>query len=254
MAKFKNLIGKKFNKLTVIARAEDHIEPSGRKRIMWVCQCECGNIKIIPSSRLPRTLSCGCATIEANKHRIKHKKEKPIKEKSPKNLYDLSGEYGIGYTAKGEEFWFDLEDYDKIKNYCWYFKRGYLVAKINYKHIQFHNLIMNFIPSDNPGYVVDHIIHPNMDQNKFDNRKANLRIVTYHQNSANRCLNKNNKSGKNGVHYNKKAKKWIARISVQGKRICLGSYNNLEEAIKVRDQAEIKYYKKNKFLNKKEGK
>lgn len=32
------------------------------------------------------------------------------------NTYDLSGEYGIGYTTKGEEFWFDLEDYDKIKS------------------------------------------------------------------------------------------------------------------------------------------
>ena len=34
------------------------------------------------------------------------------------NTYDLSGEYGIGYTSKGEEFYFDLDDYDKIKDYC----------------------------------------------------------------------------------------------------------------------------------------
>lgn len=30
------------------------------------------------------------------------------------NKYDLSGEYGIGYTSKGEEFYFDLEDYKKM--------------------------------------------------------------------------------------------------------------------------------------------
>ena len=35
------------------------------------------------------------------------------------NTYDLTGEYGIGYTSKDEEFYFDLEDYDKIKDYCW---------------------------------------------------------------------------------------------------------------------------------------
>lgn len=34
------------------------------------------------------------------------------------NRYDLTGEYGIGYTNQGVEFYFDLEDYDKIKEYC----------------------------------------------------------------------------------------------------------------------------------------
>ena len=32
------------------------------------------------------------------------------------NVYDLSGEYGIGYTAKGEKFLFDKDDFEKIKN------------------------------------------------------------------------------------------------------------------------------------------
>ena len=40
------------------------------------------------------------------------------------NNYDLSGEYGIGYLFNGEEFYFGLEDYDKIKNYCWYKDSG----------------------------------------------------------------------------------------------------------------------------------
>ena len=39
---------------------------------------------------------------------------------SKTNKYDLSGEYGIGYDSNGQKFYFDLEDYDKIKNYCWY--------------------------------------------------------------------------------------------------------------------------------------
>ena len=35
------------------------------------------------------------------------------------NIYDLSGEFGIGYcTNTGSPFYFDLEDYNKIKNYC----------------------------------------------------------------------------------------------------------------------------------------
>lgn len=27
------------------------------------------------------------------------------------NTYDLSGEYGIGYTSNGEQFYFDKEDF-----------------------------------------------------------------------------------------------------------------------------------------------
>ena len=36
------------------------------------------------------------------------------------NKYDItSHDYGIGWTYDGYEFYFDLLDYDLIKNYCW---------------------------------------------------------------------------------------------------------------------------------------
>ena len=36
------------------------------------------------------------------------------------NKYDLLGSFGVGWTTNtNKEFWFDLEDYDKIKDYCW---------------------------------------------------------------------------------------------------------------------------------------
>lgn len=37
--------------------------------------------------------------------------------------------------------------------------------------------------------------------------------------------------------------KWYARITVNGKRINLGTYETKEEAISARQQAEIKYFK-----------
>ena len=47
------------------------------------------------------------------------------------NKYDLSGEYGIVYTSNGEEYWFDKEDYDKIKDYYWRKDpHGYLRSQI----------------------------------------------------------------------------------------------------------------------------
>ena len=57
-----NMIGKKFGKLTVIKRSGSHITPSGQKKPLWLCKCDCGNEKIVQSQDLKtgHTKSCGC--------------------------------------------------------------------------------------------------------------------------------------------------------------------------------------------------
>lgn len=98
------------------------------------------------------------------------------------NRYDLSGEYGIGWTNKDEEFYFDLEDYDKIKDYCWYFDNRYLKARdikgsYSGKRVRMHRLVTN-CPDD---------LEPNhKNRNTLDNRKENLEIVTHQENMAKR--------------------------------------------------------------------
>ena len=121
--------------LTVVGRAEYYIESNGRRRARWLCDCDCGNKTIVIDNNLSRkngTKSCGCL-----RQNFAYNLNKQC------NIYDLSGEYGIGYTSKGEEFWFDLEDYDKIENYSWYINnRGYVCAKINNKQILLHRFIL----------------------------------------------------------------------------------------------------------------
>lgn len=41
------------------------------------------------------------------------------KRKPKLNKYDLTNNYGIDYTSKGDEFYFDMDDYEKIKNFTW---------------------------------------------------------------------------------------------------------------------------------------
>jgi len=55
----KNLVGKKFGKLAVIAEEEKR---SKAGRVIWTCQCDCGNICSVESNRLTtyNTTSCGC--------------------------------------------------------------------------------------------------------------------------------------------------------------------------------------------------
>ena len=84
---------------------------------------------------------------------------------------------------------------------------------------------------------VDHINH-----NIQDNRKKNLRISNNHQSSYNRGIKSNNTSGVTGIQFYKKYNKWLAEISVKGKRINLGYFENKDDAIKVRKEAEEKYF------------
>ena len=62
MSKAENLIGIKFNKLTVIAESEK--SKSGRPR--WLCRCDCGNESIVLSYNLKNSAvkSCGCNSLE----------------------------------------------------------------------------------------------------------------------------------------------------------------------------------------------
>ena len=44
------------------------------------------------------------------------------------------------------------------------------------------------------------------------------------------------------MYWNAKRKKWIANITLNKKRIQLGGFENLEDAIKARKQAEERYF------------
>ena len=60
--KSKDLTGQKFGKLLVLHRSDDYVEPNGKHRVQWLCQCECGNVVEIRSDNLINnsTNSCGC--------------------------------------------------------------------------------------------------------------------------------------------------------------------------------------------------
>ena len=224
----------RFGRLVVIKQAEDYINPSGKHYSQWLCRCDCGNETVVVGSKLSfgHTQSCGCLMKETSS--VLHKKY---------NTYDLTGEYGIGYASNGKEFYFDLEDYDKIKDYCWYEKDDGAIVCKSKDIIYMHRLVMN-APNN---LQIDHIYH-----NRNDNRKSKLRIANNTQNTVNRGMQSNNTSGIIGVSWNKQLKKWHAYISIYNKRINLGYFDNIDNAIIAREQAEDKYfgewkYKENEF-------
>lgn len=127
----------------------------------------------------------------------------------------------------------DLEDVDKVKEYKWC-SNGYGYVICRELNASLHRFVMGYYDNDK---VVDHI-----NRNRLDNRKDNLRIATYQQNTSNRSIQSNNVSDVPGVSWRKDRNKWRAYIMVNKKQISLGLFNKKEDAIKARKEGELKYF------------
>jgi hypothetical protein len=223
MKEYKNLIGMIFGKLTVI----DIVGKGKNGDRIWLCKCNCPLNKTVEvfGDNLKRghTTSCGC-----------YKEERVSFARKKYNKYFLENSFGIGYTFKNEEFYFDLEDYNKIKNICWYINDvGYLQSTENDQKIFMHRLIMNC--SQNK--VIDHKNHITT-----DNRKNNLRICNQEDNCKNVGISIRNTTGIIGVKWDKNRKKWSSAIMYNLKNKFLGRFDDFEKAIIARLNAEKKYY------------
>ena len=117
-----------------------------------------------------------------------------------------------------------------------------LARKPKPKRVRVHNMVAScFIHNPEDKLCVDHI-----NGNKLDNRVSNLRWATSSENQRNITqLQTNNKSRCTGVE-SKKYKglhwKWCSRITVNKERIHLGFFDNYDDAVKARREAEQTYF------------
>lgn len=223
-----DLTGRRIGRLEVIKRMPSKIDPSGKHRGRWLCKCDCGNETIVDTTRLTEyyTQSCGCLQLD-------NLREALIKY----NRYDLAGKYGICYSSNTDEaILFDLEDYDKIKNYTWYIDDyGYAISGTSGRAIRMQRLLCDVL--DDPSVVVDH-----MDGNTFNNQKWNLRVCHQRENTLNRSIPSNNTSGAIGVRLNPSGKTWHVSIGLDRVEHNLGNYESFEEACIVRRNAEDRFF------------
>ena len=218
------------SRIIVIQQTEDYISPGGHRSARWLCKCTCGNPEFFVVKGLELrngdTQSCGCIKVES------HKKY----NKFQLNLIDEYGMFGIGYcTNTNSKFYFDMGDYNRINDYCWYevdngaYRTMEAWDKNSGTQIKMHWLIA--------GKYYDHA-----DRNPFNNRRYNLRQATSSQNSANRSMLKRNKYGFIGIYWEEKRNKWKAAIGVENKSINLGRFTNKDDAIRARLRAEKEYF------------
>jgi hypothetical protein len=99
-----------------------------------------------------------------------------------------------------------------------------------------HRLVWLWMHGELPPCQLDHVNH-----DRRDNRPENLRLADNIENHKNRPMQNSNKSGYIGVWHDKKRGHFQAYINVNRKRINLGQFKTLEQAIEARRSANLKY-------------
>lgn len=143
----------------------------------------------------------------------------------------------------GVAFEIDDEDYESVSNFMWSINRGYPATNIRlwiksgevwcrqWIAMELHEFLLGRAPA---GLEWDH-----KDRNRLNNRRDNLQAVTRAQNMKNKSLYSNSVSGRKGI--SSISSGWSVELTqtmtVSGKRLYVGQYSTLEEAIAAQDAA-----------------
>lgn len=113
----------------------------------------------------------------------------------------------------------DFDDFKRVNKFVWYLNGEYPSRKqtVNgkIKVIRLHRFILG------KDTLIDHI-----NNNPLDNRKDNLRVCTFQENTFNQKKAVNNTSGYKGVWFSKQRNKWTSTVRRSGERFYLGYFND----------------------------
>ena len=241
----KDLTGKKFGSLTVIKYAY-----SKCKHSHWACRCDCGNICTVSISFLKRSANLMCPkciekfsdiynVLESNNRDADGRIINKIKFTNCKpNKYIFLEDKVI----INDKVVIDKEDFDFIDSFERYISidtRGYAYFSYGTRDVYLHRLLSKALLFCK-NFETDICDHINGD--RLDNCKTNLRIIKRSVNPVNCGVRTDNKSGCKGVSWLERLKKWQVNIQFQKQNHYIGVFENFEDAVKARKEAEIKYF------------
>lgn len=114
--------------------------------------------------------------------------------------------------------------------------KSYRRIIIRKKEYKLHRLAFLYMTGNMPEKDVGH-----EDGDGLNNKWSNLRDISNLENSKNQRIPRHNKSGFLGVYWKKPRERWVAEISVNGRKKHLGDFKDIEDAIAARKAANIKY-------------
>lgn len=207
MPNFINLSGMRFGRLVVIER-----DRTFGKSVAWICKCDCGNIHTTRPYDLKsgKVSSCGCYQSES---RTKH-----------------GGSYLPEYYV-----WAGMKDRCTNKNNKYFSYYGGRGIKVCEQWNDFKNFFADMGPRPGNKYSIDRI-----DENK-DYEPGNCRWATKTEQSRHFRTFKTNALGITGITKRQNGT-YVAKITVEGKTLNLGTYSDINDAINARKQGEIKYW------------
>lgn len=144
----------------------------------------------------------------------------------------------------GKLYWLDCEGMPKSwltkfsgrEAFTTQHSRGYKIGHVTPATLFAHRVAWALYYGGWPTEQIDHI-----NGVKHDNKISNLRVVSSQENNRNVKRREDNTSGVCGVYRKESGRRWVAQIVVEGKQKYLGCFDTLEEATKVRKEAEVKY-------------
>lgn len=116
-------------------------------------------------------------------------------------------------------------------------KDGYVLIPVDGTAYRAHILAHYYCTGRWPEDDIDH-----ENRVKSDNRWVNLREATRSQNAANSSIRVTNTSGRKGVFWCKQTRRWRACITVDGKNIHLGRFDDLDAAGEAYAVAAAKHF------------
>lgn len=206
--------------------------------IRWVVE----SVISKPDSNGVKRKLCVCKNVETGL--IEEKRYDTVRKwfngKMKKNSFETNGDVTRCFTSSNKMFLIDTEDLDRVNDYNWsidghgYVVRNRMDGEDGNVPIRLHRFILGVNSSE---VHVDH-----HDHDKKNNRKDNLRITNNQNNSRNKGYARSN-TGYIGVSYNKRDDNYQAHIKVDYKKIYLGTYKSLDDALIARLKAEKEHFK-----------
>lgn len=216
--KFKDLTGNRYSRLLVVGLDFWEQQSGGRYASKWLCQCDCGKMTSVVCGSLNSglTTSCGCYKSERTSERSrKYNFDSRILQIWKNMMSRCYRETDHSYPSVGGkgiivcEEWFDKQ------------------------------IFADFI-----GEIPDKMIFARMDFTK-DFEPSNCKFMSRTEYLGRLPKLSTNKTGRTGVHLDKKTGMWYAQMTYGNKTKRLSKANlTFEEAVKVREKAELEYFGK----------
>lgn len=213
------MLGRKFGRLTVIREAE-----KVKQKLAYFCTCDCGasEIRVVGADlRNGHTQSCGCLMVDRTRqsntvHGLTRSKEWRSWMSMRRRCYDPSNDMYYAYGAIGISVC-DRWNPDAGGTFQAFFDDmgrcpvGFSLERLNVE----------------AGYSKQNCIWADSQQQAFNKRKSIK-----------------NTSGRTGVNWREDLGKWTAQIRDGGKLAHLGCFSVFEDAVKAREEAEMRVYGK----------